>query len=122
MVLVFYATMYSYFVFLPFLTFYVLSCSTPGFLANDMPPETKDYCVIGAGPGGLQMGYFLQRAGRDYIIFERANTSGAFFVKYPRHRKLISINKRYTGKTNKEFNLRHDWNSLISDDESLQMK
>ena len=26
------------------------------------------------------------------------------------------------GKTNKEFNMRHDWNSLISDDESLLMK
>nr|KAG5709729.1 hypothetical protein BaRGS_027754 [Batillaria attramentaria] len=40
-------------------------------------------------------------------------------VDYPRHRTLISINKRNTGKTNKEFNLRHDWNSLLSDDESL---
>ena len=26
------------------------------------------------------------------------------------------------GSTNKEFNFRHDWNSLISDDESLSMK
>ena len=26
-----------------------------------------------------------------------------------------------TGKTNKEFNMRHDWNSLLSDDESLLM-
>ena len=84
--------------------------------------STRDYCIIGAGPGGLQMGYFLKRANRDYVIFERANSSGAFYMQYPRHRKLISINKRYTGKTNKEFNLRHDWNSLISDDESLQMR
>lgn len=35
--------------------------------------------------------------------------------RYPRHRKLISINKIYTGRRNKEFNLRHDWNSLLSD-------
>ena len=27
----------------------------------------------------------------------------------------------FLGKTNKEFNLRHDWNSLISDDETLRM-
>ncbi|KAH3734777.1 hypothetical protein DPMN_041224, partial [Dreissena polymorpha] len=78
-----------------------------------------EYCVIGAGPAGLQMGYFFSRAGRDYIIFEKSNVSGNFFVKYPRHRKLISINKRWTGKTNKEFNLRHDWNSLLSDNEDL---
>jgi len=47
---------------------------------------------------------------------------GNFFTVYPRHDKLISINKRHTGKTNKEFNLRHDWNSLISDDESLKFR
>ncbi len=113
--------MYS---FIILLTLYSLSCSIPGVLAtnDNSSPTTRDYCLIGAGPGGLQMGYFLQRAKRDYVIFERANTSGAFFVHYPRHRKLISINKRHTGKTNKEFNLRHDWNSLLSDDESLQMR
>ncbi|XP_071943865.1 FAD-dependent oxidoreductase domain-containing protein 2-like [Antedon mediterranea] len=80
------------------------------------------YCIVGAGPSGLQMGYFLERSNRDYMIFEQNNVSGSFYVKYPRHRKLISINKRHTGQTNKEFNFRHDWNSLISDDESLQMR
>jgi len=40
---------------------------------------------------------------------------GSFFEKYPRHDQLISINKRHTGKTNAEFNLRHDWNSLLTD-------
>ncbi|CAH3194438.1 unnamed protein product [Porites evermanni] len=80
-----------------------------------------EYCVVGAGPGGLQIGFYLERAGRDYVIFERDGLAGAFYVKYPRHRKLISINKRHTGKTNKEFNMRHDWNSLLSDDESLLM-
>ncbi|XP_045212137.1 FAD-dependent oxidoreductase domain-containing protein 2-like isoform X2 [Mercenaria mercenaria] len=79
-----------------------------------------EYCIVGAGPAGLQMGYFFQRAGRDYVIFEKSNVSGNFFVQYPRHRKLISINKRWTGKTNKEFNLRHDWNSILSDDEDLR--
>ena len=29
-----------------------------------------DYLVIGAGPAGLQLGYFLARAGRDYQILE----------------------------------------------------
>jgi len=38
--------------------------------------EHHEYCIVGAGPGGLQLGYFLQKAGRDYIIFERSNTSG----------------------------------------------
>jgi thioredoxin reductase len=80
-----------------------------------------EYLIVGAGPGGLQLGYFMERAGRDYLILERANVSGAFFTVYPRHDRLISINKRNTGQINKEFNLRHDWNSLISDDPSLKM-
>ncbi|OWF55933.1 FAD-dependent oxidoreductase domain-containing protein 2-like [Mizuhopecten yessoensis] len=81
-----------------------------------------DYCILGAGPGGLQMAYFMEQSSRDYIVFERENTTGSFYTVYPRHRKLISINKRHTGKSNKEFNLRHDWNSLISHDESLLFK
>lgn len=81
-----------------------------------------DYCVIGAGPGGLQIAYFLQQSHRQYLVFERSDVSGSFFVRYPRHRKLISINKRYTGKQNKEFNLRHDWNSLLGHDDNLLYK
>ncbi|XP_028406643.1 FAD-dependent oxidoreductase domain-containing protein 2-like [Dendronephthya gigantea] len=80
-----------------------------------------EYCVVGAGPGGLQIAYFLKRSNRDYIVFERNSEAGSFYKFYPRHRGLISINKRHTGKTNKEFNMRHDWNSLLSDDESLRM-
>lgn len=76
---------------------------------------SHEYCVLGAGPAGLQMGYFLSRSQRDYIILERNTGPGSFFQIYPRHRKLISINKIYTGRRNKEFNLRHDWNSLLSD-------
>ena len=45
--------------------------------------------------------------------------SGSFFEHYPRHRTLISINKQHTGKVNREFNERHDWNSLLSDDPAL---
>lgn len=48
-----------------------------------------------------------------------------FFVfppRFPRHRKLISINKVNTGRQNHEFNLRHDWNSLLSDKPDLLFK
>lgn len=33
---------------------------------------------------------------------------------------MISINKRNTGEKNRKFNLRHDWNSLLSDDDHLR--
>ncbi|MFL6141983.1 MAG: NAD(P)-binding domain-containing protein [Labedaea sp.] len=78
-----------------------------------------DYLVIGAGPAGLQLGYFLERAGRDYLILEAGATAGTFFRTFPRHRQLISINKAHTGSDDAELNLRTDWNSLLSDRDRL---
>ena len=82
--------------------------------------EHHEYCVMGAGPGGLQAAEFLRAAGRDYVVFEKAASAGAFFKTYPRHRQLISINKRNTGRDNEEFNLRHDWNSLLTVDRPMR--
>src|SRR5215217_7883647 len=78
-----------------------------------------DYLVIGAGPAGLQLGYFLGQAGRDYHILEAGPSPGTFFRTFPRHRRLISINKPHTGWDDPELNLRMDWNSLLSDDRRL---
>jgi thioredoxin reductase len=80
-----------------------------------------DHVIVGAGPAGLQLAYFLQRAGRDYVVLDRADRAGSFFATHPRHRRLLSINKVYTGRDDPEFNLRHDWNSLLSDDPTLRM-
>ncbi len=71
-----------------------------------------DYLIIGAGPAGLQLGYYLEQAKRDYLILESSDSSGAFFQQYPRHRTLISTNKVHTGYDDPEINLRWDWNSL----------
>ncbi|XP_077982328.1 FAD-dependent oxidoreductase domain-containing protein 2-like [Glandiceps talaboti] len=78
-----------------------------------------EYIVVGAGPAGVQMAYFMEKAKKDYIVLERNDIPGSFFQTQPRHRTLISINKRFNYFPEKEFNLRHDWNSLISDDDDL---
>ena len=78
-----------------------------------------DYLLLGAGPAGLQLGYFLERAGRDYLILEQGATPGTFFRTFPRHRQLISINKQQPGFDDPELNLRMDWNSLLSDQPNL---
>jgi thioredoxin reductase len=79
-----------------------------------------DYVVIGAGPAGLQLGYFLQRAGREYLILEAGGTPGTFYRTFPRHRRMISINKPHTGWHDAEKDLRVDWNSLLSDDPAVR--
>ena len=82
--------------------------------------ERFDFCVVGAGPAGLQVALTMQQLGMEYVVLERNAGPGSFFETYPRHRQLISINKRYTANGNDDFNLRHDWNSLLFDDEQVE--
>ncbi|MGH1554639.1 NAD(P)-binding domain-containing protein [Streptomyces sp. L7] len=60
---------------------------------NSTDSEPLDYLVIGGGPAGLQLGQLLQAAGHGYRILESGRAPGTFFRTFPRHRKLISINK-----------------------------
>ncbi|KWV30879.1 NAD(P)-binding domain-containing protein [Micromonospora rifamycinica] len=80
---------------------------------------TLDYLIIGAGPAGLQLAALLERDGREHLVLEAGSAPGTFFSRYPRHRQLISINKIWTGSDDPEFNLRSDWNSLLTDDPAL---
>ncbi len=78
-----------------------------------------EYLILGAGPAGIQLGYYLARDKRDYLILDKGADAGSSFAVYPKHRKLISINKVYSGETEPELKLRHDWNSLLTDDYAL---
>ncbi len=78
-----------------------------------------DNIIIGAGPAGLQLGYFFKKLNINYVILERNNIAGSFFDKFPHSGKLISINKRHVGSDIPDFKLRHDWNSLLSDENLL---
>ena len=74
--------------------------------------------IIGGGPSGIQMGYYLERSKHDYLILERNNNVCSFFEKYPHTRKMISLNKKNTDSIDEDFNLRHDWNSLLTNYDS----
>lgn len=84
--------------------------------------KTFDYVVVGAGPAGLQLAYYLQRAGHDYTVLEAGDSPGTFYRTFPRHRTLISSNKVHTGFDDAEKNLRWDWNSLLSDSPEMLFK
>lgn len=87
------------------------------------PRYSADHVIIGAGPAGLQLAYQLEKAGVDYLILEATNGVSASFRKFPRHRKLISVNKRFTDSDdNMERRLRWDWNCLMSDDEKFHFR
>jgi thioredoxin reductase len=77
------------------------------------------YIIVGAGPAGIQLSYYLQQAGSDYLTLERAAEPGEFFRHFPRHRKLISINKVHSYATDPEIRLRWDWNSLLHEPAEL---
>ena len=87
-----------------------------------MSSSAYDYLIIGAGPAGLQLGYFLQKSERNYLIVEGAEGPGSFYTSLPRHGKMISINKIYTGYENPETRLRYDWNSLLCDNPELVVR
>jgi thioredoxin reductase len=76
--------------------------------------------IVGAGPAGLQLAYFLKRRGEPHLILERAAQPASFFARYPRHRRLLSINKVHTGCPDRESRLRYDWNSLLDDSPGLE--
>jgi hypothetical protein len=71
--------------------------SRPSSEFCNLPIRSHEYCLIGAGAAGLQLGLFMKQAGHDYVILERNHSAAAFFQKFPRHRRLISINKKFTG-------------------------
>ena len=73
--------------------------------------------IIGGGPAALQCAYFFDKYNIPYVILERNDKCGSFFDRFPLGNELISINKKYTGKDNADFNLRHDWNSLLNDEQ-----
>ncbi len=84
-----------------------------------MPASAMDVAIIGAGPGGLQLAQQLQLLKANYLLIDAAPVPGSFFVRYPRHRRLISVNKPHVDKQTTSA-LRFDWNSLLSNDPSLR--
>lgn len=94
-----------------------VTMTTPGGNAT-----RYDHLIIGAGPAGLQLAYFLHQAGRSYVVIEREPHVASFFRRYPRSRNLISFNKVHSIYSDPEVKLRWDWNALLTSDYSFPFR
>jgi thioredoxin reductase len=85
------------------------------------PPGDYPVVVVGSGPGGLQVGYFLARAGIRHAIVSADPAPGGMFRRWPFFQRLLSWTKPYAAadRRSREFE-RWDWNSLIADEPELR--
>lgn len=83
------------------------------------PPGRYPLVVVGSGPGGLQLSYFLRRLGVEHAMLSADPGPGGMFLRYPLFQRLNTWSKPYAVP---EPGTRHyqwyDWNSLVADDPS----
>ncbi len=79
-------------------------------------PGRYPLIVIGSGPGGLQLSYFLRRLGADHAVLSQDPGPGGMFLRYPLFQRLNTWSKPYApaerGTRCYEW---YDWNSLVAD-------
>lgn len=95
-----------------------LATGTPG---APHPPGRYPLVVVGTGPGGLQVSYFLRRMGVKHALLTADRKPAGMFGQFPIFQRLISWTKPHAlaRPGTREYE-RYDWNSLIGDRPSLQ--
>ena len=80
------------------------------------PPGRYPVVVVGSGPGGLQLSYFLRRLGVEHAVISEDPGPGGMFLRYPLFQRLNTWSKPYgpaeRGTRSYEW---YDWNSLVGD-------
>ena len=69
-----------------------------------------DYLIVGGGASGIQMALFLEQSNHSYVVLEKNEMAGSFWLNFPRFGELISINKWVQDETQK---LKYDWHSML---------
>ncbi len=85
------------------------------------PPGDYDVVVVGSGPGGLQMSYWLRRLGIRHAVLSADDAPGGMFRKLPVFQRMLSWTKpdAPVERGTREYE-RYDHNSLIAVEPELQ--
>ena len=59
------------------------------------PPGEYPVVVVGSGPGGLQVSYFLRRHGIEHAVISADPAPGGMFRRWPFFQRLLSWTKPY---------------------------
>ena len=85
------------------------------------PPGAYDVVVVGSGPGGLQVSYYLKHFGVQHAVLSRDDAPGGMFQRFPIYQRLITWTKpdAPVERGTREYEW-YDHNSLVAEDPDLQ--
>jgi thioredoxin reductase len=85
--------------------------------ARPFPPGDYPVVVIGSGPGGLQVSYWLRRLGVAHAMLSADPGPGGMFRRWPFFQRLLSWTKPYApAERGTRAYERYDWNSLLAEE------
>jgi thioredoxin reductase len=81
------------------------------------PPGFYPAIVVGSGPAGLQIGYYLTRLGIEHAIISADASPGGMFQTFPIFQRLITWSKPHApvGRASAAYEW-YDWNSLLGEE------
>lgn len=81
------------------------------------PPGRYPLIVVGSGPGGLQLSYWLRRLGVEHAVLSSDPEPGGMFLQYPLFQRLNTWSKPYAipERGTRAYDW-YDWNSLVGDE------
>ena len=81
------------------------------------PPGAYPVVVVGSGPGGLQLSYFLARLGVEHAVISADDAPGGMFQRFPVFQRLVTWTKPHapTERDSQRYEW-FDWNSLLADE------
>ena len=91
--------------------------ATDGAASKPFPPGDYGVVIVGSGPGGLQVSYYLSRLGVDHAVISADPAPGGMFRHFPFFQRLLSWTKPHARHSHqsREYE-RYDWNSLIAEE------